>query len=294
MASAQLEKRILTLAKDKPPSQSRATLLSNGMLVERGPIMRELGSRYLGIDDIKVWGNKKEGHGRMNDSTALVVRKEPTIAELSDSDIKEGGNLGLVVVGFGNAFNNGWYGAGPTRDLRRATLASRIIAITSNITLVNTNLIGHKSSEFLRAVSTNLNGNFQVSDSSGPSWSSRKSLIQLNTYALQRGDETSFATFWLTTLSKEKAGVMASSVNGDLVITLTFGPVSGHRFLPREVRQTSPLHGSLDSFLNTDGVYADAKKWIDGQIGRLREIVDKLLPQGQKADVIEAVTVYNT
>ena len=71
--------------------------------------------------------------------------------------------------------------------------------------------------------------------------------------------------------------------------------MSWHKFLPDEIRDTSPISGRLDwVYAGVGTVFEKAKAWMDSEAASLRKIAGKISPAGQKPDMVEAVTIDNT
>jgi len=248
----------------------------------RADFLRQLGRRYLRIDDIKVWGNPctvAPAANAISRATAIVPAQPlPGIRELTDNDINSASKLGLVVVGYGDPM--GWYGAGPTRDLRRATLAVRMGIIFKEVEL-RKNIAGISvPSDFVKEMAEILKLDFSgnVGELTGISGMDRK--------------------FWLNygAYNVFKAGIWPFSVaKGDVTFTITFGYQSGQNFLPDEIRGTSPLYGRLDHiYAGIGSVFEKAKAWMDDEVAGLQKVADKLSSTQQKPDVVAAVTIDNT
>jgi len=260
---------------------SRKQLSSYG-LPTRATRLRELGRSYLRIDDIKVWGNPHTIESQatsVSNSTAVVPAQPlPGICELSDNDINSSAKLGLVVVGYGNP--EGGYGAGPTRDLRRATLAVRMTITFEGVQLSKSISGFKKQSDFVNEISGILARDFSgdAGELASMSGMDRK--------------------FWLdcgiSNVFKEGAWPV-SAVKGDVTFTVTFGFQSGHRFLPEEIRGTSPLYGRLDNiYAGMGSVFEKAKAWMDNEAAMLQKIAERLSAAKPKPDVVVAVTIDNT
>jgi hypothetical protein len=299
-----LQKRVSHVLGRQTPQSNRESLISSKRFINTSQIIRGIGRAYLGIENIRVWGiekNRFENVFEPSGSTTLERWKEPFHVELEDKYLNRGGNFGLLCVGYGDPVT--CYGAGPTRDLRRATLGPRIIAISTNIQLATKNLLGKKMAAFIPELATKLESNFQVDVDCGPGYNSLTPFTNIETFSLKslkkndedsddKNDKTTWVTLWLANLSREKTGILSSSVNGDIIMTMTQGWVSGHKFLPEKVCNTSPFSGGLASVLgDLTGVFNEAQEWMNGQITKLTKVAEILAPS---AKTIEIVTIDNT
>lgn len=248
----------------------------------RATRLRQMGRRYLRIDDIKVWGNPRTIESTATpvpNSTAIVpASPQAGICELSDNVINSSPKLGLVVVGYGDPM--GGYGAGPTRDLRRATLAVRT-AITFKEAELCKNISGiGMPSDFVKEMAGILARDFSGNSGelAGMSGMDRKFWLDCDISNVFKSGSWPF-----------------SRAKGDVTFTITFGFQSGHRFLPQEIRGTSPLYGRLDNIYSGIGsVFEKAKAWMDDEAAGLRKVADRLSTTNHKPDMVEAVTIDNT
>ena len=280
MAIAQeFTSKVTASVKGKLPSRKQ---LSKSEISTRASRLRQMGRSYLGINDIKVWGNPKNiaSDAKPNSNVTAIVPSQPMpdVCELTDNDINSSSKLGLVVVGYGDPTKG--YGAGPTRDLRRATLAVRIAITFKDMDLrKNISGIGIRS-DFVKEMAGIL-----AQDFSG-----------------KFGELTSVSgmdrKFWLECEINNvfKTGIWPLSVaKGDVTFMLTFGYQSGQRFLPQEIRDTSPLYGRLDHvYAGIGSVFEKAKEWMDCEAASLQKIAERLSTTKHKPDVSEAVTIDNT
>ena len=63
---------------------------------------------------------------------------------------------GLLVLGYGDADNNGWYGAGPTRDMRRAYYTPMLLALQPNVNIGQKSFFSTKLSEYINQFANSL------------------------------------------------------------------------------------------------------------------------------------------
>ena len=100
-------------------------------LVATGKIIRDIGQECFNCAPTNVWGKVNGLEGKMS--------------LLDDEQINS--SEGLLVLGYGDAEKNGWYGAGPTRDMRRAYYTPMLLALQPNINLGREGFFSTKFSE---------------------------------------------------------------------------------------------------------------------------------------------------
>jgi len=267
---AKLTQAVRDAIDSRAPNLSRKQLEASADFVTRAQLVRKAGVRALDIDNINVWGEwKPEPAQRPHEGGGqdLILRlSEPScIVLLNDNAINGMQKPDLLFVGYGDA--SGCYGAGPTRDLRRATYGPRLIAVLPDVHLATKGLLSFKPTDFVRQLAARIDAIDGVGN----------------------------ANVGVTNLSLEKGGPFSTGVDGDIVLLLNHPHASGHAFLPENVRQTSPLYGDLRTVgVSIDGCGKALRGWIEGAIVKLKETLGGILPAGQKADVVGIVTIDNT
>ena len=88
--------------------------------ITTGKLIREIGQGCFNCAPTNIWGKTNKFEEKMS--------------LLEDEKIES--SYGLLVLGYGDAENNGWYGAGPTRDMRRAYYTPMLLAINPKTNLL--------------------------------------------------------------------------------------------------------------------------------------------------------------
>jgi len=240
--------------------------------------LRAIGRRYLRIDDIKIWGNPISSASISNSTSIVPAQPRAGVCELTDNTINSASNLGLVVIGYGDP--SGSYGAGPTRDLRRATLAVRASITFREVELCKKISGATVHSDFVKEIAGILARDF--SGNAGE---------KVKMSSMDKG-------FWLDfgVNSVFKVGRWPfSAAKGNVAFTLTFGYQSGQNFLPVEIRGTSPFFGRLDHiYAGVGSSFEQAKIWMEGEAAMLQKVAERLSAAKHKPDVVVAVTIDNT
>src|SRR3989344_3457855 len=207
--------------------------------ITTGKLIREIGQGCFNCAPTNIWGKTNKFEEKMS--------------LLEDEKIES--SYGLLVLGYGDAENNGWYGAGPTRDMRRAYYTPMLLAINSE-----TNL--GKKTFFSNKVSDKENAGFEI-------FAANKKRQEKNYYC-------------------------------DLGVLLKFGNFSGHRFIPSEIRETSPINGPLSLAMNgkenlMQGPVKELYGFLYNCYHKFGAVVDKIhSPTQENIDVYPLVFVDNS
>jgi hypothetical protein len=312
------------------PKMDRKQLAASGLHQGMATTLKKMGQTVHGLDGINIWGKEKDSSEKMPDFKNArfgcadgASAETRSLLEVLGVETKSGGQVGFtqtmvlgcesdwafqhsqrpvvkltnealdslnftgpLAIGYGDATGAG-YGAGPTRDLRRAYLLPRLVAVVPEMEIMKKNPLGGKTvSPAILNLIANLEAAYTVSYSGSGSH-----------LKLEKGGDSYDVVICPFNLSTKKAGLGASFM-GDLLITITAPKwTSGQDFLPDEVKNTSPMFGSLNYFLgdNVSGdVQLKAKAWIEGEIAKYSEIANKVLPAGLKINQAGAVFIENS
>src|SRR3989338_8622643 len=198
--------------------------------ITTGKLIREIGQGCFNCAPTNIWGKTNKFEEKMS--------------LLEDEKIES--SYGLLVLGYGDAENNGWYGAGPTRDMRRAYYTPMLLAIKPEANLGRKTFFSNKFSDYTNQFADALDSLNFLKCFSSPAY-------------LQDNYSRTLVSGILKVSDKENAGFEVFAINKkifeknyfcDLGVLLKFGNFSGHMFLPPEARNGSPLYGPLSLAMN--------------------------------------------
>ncbi len=183
---------------------------------------------------------------------------------------------GLLVLGYGDAENNGWYGAGPTRDMRRAYYTPMLLTLQPNIELGQKGFFSTNFSEYINKFANSLDS-LNLSN-------------RTDSLYLQENEQVNLTSGIVSVSEKENAEFRVFATNikklnknyfSDLGIILNFGNFSGHKFLPQEARNGSPLYGPLSLAMNgkenlIEGPVKELYGFLNDCFNKFKKIADTL------------------
>jgi len=242
-----------------------------------GKIIRNIGQGCFNSAPTNVWGKTKNG-------------LEEKMLLLNDKQIDS--SCDLLVLGFGDADNNSWYGAGPTRDMRRAYYTPMLLVLQPNIKLGKKGFFSTKSSEYIHEFANSLD-------------SLNLSNPRSSTYS-QNNNSTTLIDGIISVSAKENADFHVFAVNArksnnnyscDLGALLNFGSFSGHEFLQPEARKGSPLYGPLSLAMGSkenlmQGPVKALYEWLGNCFIKFKNVTNSLPIQPSK--IFPMVYVYNS
>ncbi len=228
--------------------------------ITTGKIIRDIGQECFNCAPTNVWGKTNRLEGKMS--------------LLDDVNIENSHNL--LVLGYGDAENNGWYGAGPTRDMRRAYYKPMLLNLEENVKIGQKGFFSTKLSEYINQFADSLD--------------SLNLSKQVNSFYSQDNGQTNLIYGIVPVSNKENAGFCIFSTNvrksnkdyfSDLGILLNFGQFSGHIFLPQEIRNGSPLYGPLSLAMNgkenlIEGPVKELYSWLNDCFSKFKKTAEFL------------------
>ena len=213
--------------------------------ITTGKLIREIGQGCFNCAPTNIWGKtglKEKTRNFFIDASQSSAKEKMSLLE----DEKIESSNGLLVLGYGDAENNGWYGAGPTRDMRRAYYTPMLLAIKPEANLGRKTFFSNKFSDYTNQFADALDSLNFLKCFSSPAY-------------LQDNYSRTLVSGILKVSDKENAGFEVFAANKkifeknyfcDLGVLLKFGNFSGHMFLPPEARNGSPLYGPLSLAMN--------------------------------------------
>ena len=210
---------------------------------------------------------------------------------LQKDDLNDVNNHGLFVLGYGDAKSP--YGAGPTRDPRRATYGARLLVRFEDMPIFSRNLFRTVESEPIKELNAWIEENMKQE---------KYRTLEAGQFYDIKFDfwfcvgNTSFSGRFAN-LTRRKDGFASHAVLGDLVLVLNDGYFSGQYFIrDPEIRDSSPLYGKLEHiFSESSEVYqkigATLQRTLDNQkklVGGLVERIDI------EPDYAGLITIDNT
>ena len=248
--------------------------------ITTGKLIREIGQGCFNCAPTNIWGKTNKFEEKMS--------------LLEDEKIES--SYGLLVLGYGDAENNGWYGAGPTRDMRRAYYTPMLLAINPKTNLSKKTFFSNKFSEYTNQFADALDSLNFLESSSHPAY-------------LQNNYSRTLVSGIVKVSDKENAGFEIFAANKkrqeknyycDLGVLLKFGNFSGHRFIPSEIRETSPINGPLSLAMNgkenlMQGPVKELYGFLYNCYHKFGAVVDKIhSPTQENIDVYPLVFVDNS
>jgi len=245
-----------------------------------GKIIRNIGQECFKYAPTNVWGK--------------TSKLEEKMSLLDDEQMEY--SQGLLVLGYGDAEKNGWYGAGPTRDMRRAYYTPMLLSIQPEINLGKKTFFSTKLSEEVNQFADALDSLNFLEFSSPPAY-------------LQNNYSRTLVSGIVKVSDKENAGFEIFAANKkrqeknyycDLGVLLKFGNFSGHRFIPSEIRETSPINGPLSLAMNgkenlMQGPVKELYGFLYNCYHKFGAVVDKIhSPTQENIDVYPLVFVDNS
>ncbi len=237
-----------------------------------------------------------KGNGKWGfDKTTKILLREAAETKFHPWVEVDENNAGLLsggaIVGFGEPYNNGNYGAGPTRNPLRATYAARLITVIPDVPLLTTSIFRTaKPSVFLSSFGRNIkelfDGKFNIQYAPG--------MFNVG-MAFSQSDHI-YLGVYLKNVYQQRVSIVAREIRGDVVLETTTGSLSGHAFIPPEGRGESPLWGSLRDLFGTgaDDICRKAQEWAADAFRKANEVLTRIVPQDQSPESIHIITVYNT
>jgi len=243
-----------------------------------GKIIRDIGQECFKYAPTNVWGKTN--------------KLEEKMSLLKDEQIES--SYGLLVLGYGDSENNRWYGAGPTRDMRRAYYTPMLLSIKPEINLGKKTFFSTKLSEDVNQFANALD-----------------SLNFLESYSplayLQNNSPRTLVSGIVKVSDNENAGFEIFAANKkiseknyfcDLGVILKFGNFSGHMFLPPEIKETSPFNGPLSLAMNgkENLMYGPVKElygFLHNCYSKFGAVVDNL-PMQENINIYPLVFVDNS
>ncbi len=228
--------------------------------------------------------------------TEQAKSKVPPFFELTAENVTSE-DLERVIVGYGDPWNNGWYGAGPTRNPLRATYAVRLFTLLPELEIFRRTMGMQKIGEALPILEAGITKwGFSKYQDSGYSYTYGSGLQPMGKYVAEKEDGNVWLNVYLANAGLKKDGLTTNRMMGDVVLSMTTGTKSGHAFIPPEARHESPLYGSLEIILGDEvkGVHAKATVWALETMEKLRGVVVAVLPPNFGSHTTDAITVNNT
>lgn len=228
---------------------------SNQNFMMSAGIIRAMGQECFSSAPTNIWGKTKNGiEGKM---------------ELLD-DSKINSSNGLLVLGFGDAYGNGCYGAGPTRDMRRAYYTPMVLTLQPNVKIGKKDLLFNSNSKYIREFSKSVDS-LELSDLNSDCFKNS------NIKPLLGGVFNKEAIFniFASNIRKSKRDYFC-----DLGILLKSEEVSGHNFIPQEQRNDSPLYGPLSLAMGgkdnlIKGPVKELYDFLGNKFNKFKEITEK-------------------
>src|SRR3989344_3282255 len=197
--------------------------------ITTGKIIRDIGQECFRHAPTNVWGK-----------TGLKEK----MSLLGDEKIES--SNGLLVLGYGDAENNGWYGAGPTRDMRRAYYTPMLLSVQPEINLGKKTFFSTKLSGDVNQFADTLDS-LNFLECSSPSAYLQNNYSKTLVSGILKVSDKENAGFEVFAANKK---IFEKNYSCDLGVLLKFGNFSGHMFLPPEARNGSPLYGPLSLAMN--------------------------------------------
>ncbi|MCX8197569.1 MAG: hypothetical protein N3G80_04645 [Candidatus Micrarchaeota archaeon] len=328
-----LNKNISDVLNIQRPSKSRIALGSEGQLKSHVSLLKLLGSSRLKVWDpslINVWTRKlySEKHQLQPTKMTSEAGSQVPVSEIKQNSMNhlnnilqsfasdfydDGGwwvvldeksyshkDIERVVVGYGDAYNNGNYGAGPTRNPLRAFYSPFVLAVFNFVVLktrsfgltFNGSIINELESKLMDYGFTKDSGKYY-------SYSVYEEKIhRVATLSTKIGGELYFLELMLTNTSKERQNAFTYTFNGDLGIVLSNRQfISGHRFLRPKDRQGSPGFGDPWISMGAQDVqelYQTVKAWSSNAFSQLMHIISNILPKSATGTITKAIAVENS
>lgn len=291
---------VKALAKANFPA-SRQELVKGNRFLDRAQCILDTGIG-LAVPATTVWG--------MPLPNGKDWKKGVERGELNNTDHEFALTMGKLlpygpfVVGYGDP--DSCYGAGPTRDPRRATYAARLLVRFEDVPLMSDGLLRKRESAPVEALNEWVAENADATKLYPASFSGWER------------DSLSFSFYvgrvWFggraVNLTRSKTGAAASIVRGDLVLVLNDGYFSGQAFIPdAAVRHYSPLYGKLETIYSQGsevyrGIFTELKKRFEGMQKLASGLAKKLGVRGKPdsmgaipigvADFAAIITIDNT
>lgn len=206
-----------------------------------------------------------------------------------------------IIIGFGDPYTNGSYGAGPTRSPLRATYSVRQIVRIEDVPIACKKIFSsQKDSQFIAELYSRIENNYKFTYKKSIC-RENDGLITLDSMGFVgvSDDAGCHLKIALTNL-KDTANTFRTDYNADLIMIFESDAISGHAFIeevnPYDPSSNSPMFRGVESiFSNSDSpVVKKAGEWIDGTLQNFEAILKKILPKQKENETMTTVTVYNT
>jgi len=246
--------------------------------------VRTIGQRCFSYAPTDVWGFANGAAQSKNEQPVLF--KSRAMELLTDEQIQT--SQSLLVLGFG-AGKPG-YGAGPTRDMRRAFYTPIVLATLEKVELGKINWGIKSVSPFVKELSLAI----ETLDLSSPTFgqfSSHNPTSSLFSSNVRVNGQKFGADIFISNVSKTGGHVLC-----DINIYLVGKEISGQAFLPPDAAATSPLFSSLAFEVGGQealmgGPAKQLNTWLFEQCKSMKSIVDKVVKNSPTTPMVH---VYNS
>ncbi len=259
---------------------TRQELVQRNRIKDRAQLIMNAG-RGLTVPADRVWGKPSNGDSG-----------NEWINGLQRDDLNDVNNHGLFVLGYGDPRSP--YGAGPTRDPRRATYAARLMVRFEDIPIFSKGFFRTAESKHVDGLNAWAEEYMRKDNPNafrGLQYDSRDQDASFYFYV-----GNNYFGGQLINLTRDKNG-LASTVSGDLVFIINDGFFSGQDFIDDfEFRNSSPIYGKLEHiFSEGNEIYKRIGLELQERLDNQRSLVEGLVEIiGKKTDYAGLITIDNT